>query len=159
MARCRAGRACTPPVGRPVGILKLAQVVTQPMRNASRINRLSGVYAPHIGEYAGQAKSRKMQQNKDFDETGPDDSGQSGMNMAGTGEKIDAPLTRPRSLDVPACISGLIRLRPILAPEARPIAWTLIQQLKAWEGGDRTELRRTILGTVERLESPHLLKE
>jgi hypothetical protein len=94
-----------------------------------------------------------VQQNKGFDESGPDDSGQSGTNRAGTDEKIDTPLTQGRSLDVPACISGLIRLRPTLVPGAQPIVWTLIQQLKAWETGDRGELRRTILQSVERIEA------
>ena len=79
--------------------------------------------------------------------------------MDRTDSKIDAPLTQPRSLDVPACFAGLMRLRPTLSPEAQPIVSTLIQQLKAWETGDREELRRTIAGTVERLERPHLLKE
>ena len=42
-----------------------------------------------------------MQLNKGFNESGLDDFGQSRMNRAGTGDKIDTPLTQPRSQDVP----------------------------------------------------------
>jgi len=74
-----------------------------------------------------------------------------------TGVLPEASSKTPYPSGVSEQIKNLLRIRTG-HPAAHHIS-TLIQQLRAWDTGDRGELRRTILGSVERLERPHILKE
>ena len=121
--------------------------MTHSIARASKINGLSLESDTHIGGYDMNATEEKPQQINGVEDRASSVRDYLGVNSAGTGSKIDTPLTQAGSLDVLA--RDLARLRPG-HPAGHHIS-LLIEQLKNYERNPIL-LRPMILMSVQRIQ-------